>query len=168
MSLGLGQGAAGSIAQSVNLLNISNRACTLEGYPGMQMLSASGHALATHVHRGASVTVRARPVTLVTLAPGGKAAFDIGYADATGFGNKRCPTSARVKVTPPNDRKALTIKWRLQPYGGSDPAPRVRPDQRLAGSTSADEREAQHWPACPRRRAAATTFEALLRSRRRR
>jgi len=118
---GAAQGAAGSIGQNVRLLNVSNRTCTLEGYPGLQMLNASGHALATHVHRGASVTVKARPVHLVTLAPGQKASFDIGYSDATGFSNERCPTSARVEVTPPNDFKAVTVRWRLQPYGGSIP-----------------------------------------------
>jgi hypothetical protein len=111
--------AAGSIGQTVSLRNTSASACTMSGYPGMLMLSASGHPLATEVHRGASVTVRSRPVRVVTLAPGHSALFDIGYGDATGFANARCPTSARVEITPPNDFAHLTISWRLQPYGGS-------------------------------------------------
>ena len=118
---GPAQGAAGSIGQTVRFRNISGHTCTLDGYPGLQMRSASGSALATHIHRGSSVTVSARPVRLVTLGPGRQAAFDIGYAAATGFGNERCPASARVQVTPPNDFKPLTISWRLQPYGGSIP-----------------------------------------------
>lgn len=118
---GPAQGAAGSIGQSVHFRNVSVHACTLYGYPGMQMLNGSGHDLTTYVHRGSSVTVMQRPVRLVTLGPGQQAAFDIGYADATGFGNERCPASARVEITPPNDYKALTITWRLQPYGGSIP-----------------------------------------------
>jgi hypothetical protein len=118
---GQGQGAAGSIAQTVNFHDISSSSCTLEGYPGMQMLSSSGHPIATEVHRGSSVTVAPRPVRLVTLTPGGKASFDIGYADATGFGNEHCPTSARVEITPPNDYNHLTITWAIQPYGGDIP-----------------------------------------------
>jgi hypothetical protein len=118
-----GQGgvAAGSVGQTVHFTNVSRHTCLLDGYPGMQMLNGAGKPIATEVHRGASVTVVSRPVRLVTLAPGGEASFDIGYADATGFGNERCPTSARVEVTPPNDYGHLTIAWALQPYGGDIP-----------------------------------------------
>jgi hypothetical protein len=116
---GRAQGAAGSVGQTVQLRNLAHVTCTLEGYPGMLLLNASGHALPTVVHRGASVTVSARPVSLVTLTPGQSAAFDIGYASATGYANKRCPTSTRVEITPPNDFAALTINWRLQPFGGT-------------------------------------------------
>jgi hypothetical protein len=120
-ALGPAQGAAGSIAQTVHLRNVSTRKCTLQGYPGLQMLNASGQPITTRVHRGASVTVSARPLVLITLAPGRQASFDIGYADATGYGNERCPASARVEITPPNDYRPLTVKWSLQPYGGSIP-----------------------------------------------
>jgi hypothetical protein len=118
---GAGGGAAGSIGQTVHFTNTSDRSCTLSGYPGLQMLNGAGRPIATEVHRGASVTVPSRPVSLVTLAPGGEASFDLGYADATGFGNEQCPTSARVQITPPNDYGHLTISWRLQPYGGDIP-----------------------------------------------
>ncbi len=116
---GQAQGAAGSVGQTVQLRNLAHVTCTLEGYPGMLLLNGAGHALPTVVHRGASVTVSARAVSLVTLAPGQSAAFDIGYASATGYGNKRCPTSTRVEITPPNDFAPLTINWRLQPFGGT-------------------------------------------------
>jgi hypothetical protein len=114
-------GAAGSIGQTVHFTNVSHATCTLEGYPGMLMLNAAGKPLATEVHRGASVTVAPLPVRLVILEPGHEASFNLGYADATGYGNEKCPTSARVEVTPPNDYSHLTIAWMLQPYGGDIP-----------------------------------------------
>ncbi|HUB76430.1 MAG TPA: DUF4232 domain-containing protein [Solirubrobacteraceae bacterium] len=115
-------GAAGSIGVVVHFHDRSGSACTLEGYPGMQMLNAAGGKLATEVHRGASVTVPSIPVRQVTLdANGGEASFDMGYADATGFGNEHCPTSSRVEITAPNDYRTLTISWAIQPYGGDIP-----------------------------------------------
>jgi hypothetical protein len=118
---GSSEGAAGSIGQVVHFENISRSRCGLLGYPGMLMLDASGRPLATEVHRGSSGTVAARAVRLVVLAAGGEASFDLGYADSTGYGNERCPTSARVEITPPNDFAHLTISWHLQPYGGDIP-----------------------------------------------
>jgi hypothetical protein len=113
--------AAGSIGQVAHFENVSHTACTLYGYPGMQLLGAAGEPLATEVHRGASSTVPARAVRAVDLLPGKQASFDLGYADATGYGNEHCPTSTRVEVTPPNDYGHLTIAWKLQPYGGDIP-----------------------------------------------
>ncbi|HEX2702039.1 MAG TPA: DUF4232 domain-containing protein [Solirubrobacteraceae bacterium] len=118
---GPGSGAAGSVGQVVHFTNHSHSSCTLSGYPGMQMLGSAGKPLATEVHRGSSVTVPALAVRLVTLRPAGKASFNLGYADATGYGNERCPTSTRVEITAPNDYKPLTIVWRIQPYGGDIP-----------------------------------------------
>ena len=111
--------AAGSIGDTVTLTNVSARTCMLRGYFGVQMLTANGHRLATHIHRGASVTVPATAVHTVTLAPRGRASFYLGYADATGYELLKCPTSARVAITPPNATNPITVPWHLQPYGGS-------------------------------------------------
>jgi hypothetical protein len=55
---------------------------------------------------------------VVTVKPGGEASFDLGYDDATGYENDRCPISARVAITPPNASRPITVPWRMQPYGG--------------------------------------------------
>jgi hypothetical protein len=117
--LGPSQGALGHIGQRVSFKNTSTVACTLYGYPGLQMLDPSGSPIPTDVIRGIAYTVPAEPEKIVTLAPGEVASFDLGYEDSTGYGNATCPTSAEVEVTPPNDYTSITIAWKLQPYGGS-------------------------------------------------
>jgi hypothetical protein len=116
--LGQANGAAGSIRISATFRNTSSSTCSLEGYPGMQMLNKAGKKIPTSVHRGLPGTA---PVRTVSLAPGGAARFYMGFADATGYGNKKCPASARVKVTAPNDFSSITVAWHLQPYGGTIP-----------------------------------------------
>jgi hypothetical protein len=115
--LGQSSGAAGSLRLSATFTNTSKSSCSLEGYPGMQMLNRAGKPIATSVQRGLSgVSTRVR---IVSLAPGTAARFYMGFADATGYGNRKCPTSARVRVTAPNDFSSLTVDWHLQPYGGT-------------------------------------------------
>ena len=111
--------AAGSVGDTVTFTSVAASTCTLRGYPKLQMLTANGHRLATHLRRGASVTVPAMPTRTVTLVPGAAASFDLGYADATGYARLKCPTSARVKITPPKSTGQITVSWHLQPYGGS-------------------------------------------------
>ena len=99
--------------------NISKSACTLRGYPSLQMLDSNGRRIATHMRRGASASVPFIAIKVVMLRPGGVAKFDLGYANQTGYGSASCPTSARVTITPPNNLKLINARWHLQPYGGS-------------------------------------------------
>lgn len=109
--------AAGSVGQTVTLRSTAGAPCTLDGYPGLAMLDARGRPLPTTVRRGSSTSVPARQLTLVTLAPGGTASFDLGYHDQTGFGPAVCPTSSELEVTPPNAYTHLVLADRLSPYG---------------------------------------------------
>ena len=118
VKLGWASGAAGHIGQLVSFENASATRCTLYGYPGLQMLAASGRQIRTQVLRGVAYTVPSVPERIVILAPGQEASFDLGYDDGTGYGNESCPTSARVEVTPPNAYAPITVVWRMQPYGG--------------------------------------------------
>jgi uncharacterized protein DUF4232 len=111
--------AAGHIGQEVSFRNGSRTTCTLDGYPDLQMLGAGGLTIHTEVLHGTAYTVPAVSKRLVILAPRAMASFDLGYDDGTGYGLARCPTSARVEITPPNDHRPITVSWRLQPYGGS-------------------------------------------------
>jgi len=116
--LGWASGALGHIGELVSFENVSTTTCTLYGYPGLQMLAAGGKPIRTQVLRGVAYTVPFVAERLVTLPHGHEASFDLGYDDATGYGNERCPTSVRVEVTPPNAYEPITVVWRMQPYGG--------------------------------------------------
>lgn len=116
--LGRAGAALGHIGQVVSFKNTSATTCTLHGYPGLQMLNAAGHPIATQALRGIAYTVPSVPERVVTLTPGAEASFDLGYDDSTGYENDKCPVSARVEITPPNAYKPITVSWRIQPYGG--------------------------------------------------
>lgn len=115
---GLGQGAAGHILATVVLHNSPATACTLDGYPGLQMLDAHGHPLPTVVARGAAMGLPAVPPRLVTLPRGGSASFSLAYEDVPVGNEGPCPTSARLEVTPPNDFGHLVISDALTPCRG--------------------------------------------------
>ncbi|MHB1486541.1 MAG: DUF4232 domain-containing protein [Acidimicrobiales bacterium] len=118
-----GGAAAGSVGYTYVLTNTSSSLCTLEAYPGLQMLNAANQPIPTHVSRGKGAsTVPPEPVNLVSLAPGGKAWFALGFADQTGYGSAQCPRSTSLEVTPPNAYGHLSITGtggQLQPFGGT-------------------------------------------------
>ena len=99
--------------------NISSTACTLKGYPIVQMIDGSGKSISTHVTRTDSIFGTPTPIKLLTLALGGEAKFDMFYEAQTGYGNLSCPTSNSVNFTPPGSNTALDLAWKIQPYGGT-------------------------------------------------
>jgi len=119
VQVGPGSGAAGTVGYVNSFENVSNATCTLYGYPGMQMLDAAGRPIPTEVIRGSGYAVTALPEKVVTLAPGGKASFQLIFADGTGYGTATCPTSSQVEFTPPNLYVPITVSWQIQPYGGA-------------------------------------------------
>ena len=67
-----GQGRPGRSTMTVSLTNVSSTTCTLQGYPGMQLLAASGSSLPTQVVRGGTQFPAAaanQSPALVTLGP---------------------------------------------------------------------------------------------------
>jgi hypothetical protein len=111
-------GAAGSLGITYMFTNTSATACTLGGFPGLQLLNASGQPLNTTTIRNSET-----PST-VTLQPGRHAWFDIEFPTQTGFGSLQCPTSAALAVIPPNDTTALVIRGsggQIGAYGGDIP-----------------------------------------------
>ena len=81
----MGNGAAGTISLAVTMVNKRPRTCTMKGYPGMQLLDASGNSLPTNVVRGGgsdfSAPAANQPPSLVTLAAGQQASFSLSYED---------------------------------------------------------------------------------------
>ena len=109
-------GAAGSMGLTYELTNTSGSACHLDGYPGLQLLDASGRPLST------AVSPRPASPTEVDLDPGGHAWFAIEFPTQTGYGNLTCPRSTYLAVTPPNNTTPLRVAGaggEIAAYGGT-------------------------------------------------
>jgi hypothetical protein len=116
-----GNGAAGTIYTTVNLTNSSSATCTLQGYPGMQLLNAQGGSLPTNVVRGQMQFPTAaanQAPAVVTLAPQQTATFALAYEDVPVGNETSCPTSAKAEITPPNDTAYVIVTLAIGPCGG--------------------------------------------------
>jgi hypothetical protein len=96
------EGAAGTIELTFSLTNTSASLCTMFGYPGMQLLSASGASEPTSVIRGGGLAFENVTPASVSLANGQAAYFNVGYSDVV-TGTTACTVSKQVEITPPND-----------------------------------------------------------------
>jgi hypothetical protein len=105
-------GAAGTIHGAWVFKNRSGKACTLDGYPDMQLYGRGGRPIPTTVKR----TLQPSPAH-VALAPGASATFLSRYTDVA-TGSQKCPTSAVVQITAPNVSRSLFIPAKLQACGG--------------------------------------------------
>jgi len=122
-STGSALGNAGAI---VRLQNVSGSACALDGYPVVQLVGASGQALATvEVHAtDGDYLFPAIPVTEVTLAPIDIASFQLGYpdnpsgADATKPHDVACPATSRLDVGMTAWTEVLRVPLLLTPCEG--------------------------------------------------
>ncbi len=92
--------------------------CVLGGYPGLQMLSSSGTALATLVVRKGTYSFTSMAPTTVALTTGQSVYFNIGYSDVPAGNEPSCPTSGSLEVTPPNATDHLVIAAALAPCDG--------------------------------------------------
>lgn len=118
-TVGQMNGAMGTVSYPLVVRNASAAACNLYGYPGMQMLTATGSALQTQVVRNDTM-FGLPPEQMVVLAPGAQAFFAVAFSDGTGYTGLSCPTSARVEITPPNAYTPATITWQIAPYPSGD------------------------------------------------
>lgn len=111
-TLGIAQGAAGTLYQVVVLTNTSNSTCTLFGYPGVSFVSGVG---GQQVGAAASRNP-AEASTLVTLAPGGQANTLIALHDAGAYPPSECqPTSVDwLRIYPPGDYGSIDVQYQAQ------------------------------------------------------
>ena len=92
-------GYAGGVYVNIVFTNASNSSCTLYGYPGVSLVSAS------HTQIGLSATrLSTVPVKLVTLASGATASALVQIADAVNFPSPTCGSvkAAYLRIFPPN------------------------------------------------------------------
>jgi len=105
-SVGRTAAAAGNRRTDYILLNASGRSCTLRGYPGMAFLDASGAVLRDRVRRGSGYLVTDPGPRRVVLPRGRRAPYSLGY---TGDVVEGCVRAARVRITPPDERRFLSL-----------------------------------------------------------
>jgi hypothetical protein len=105
--------APGSGAQAVGsqggigvvLTNKGGAACTLRGFPGVDIVSSSG------AHW--SLAREAKSAGKVTVKPGSAASFEITYLpfDEGDSGGSVAFHAASILVTPPDETHSATLKW---------------------------------------------------------
>jgi hypothetical protein len=111
ISLGQGQGAAGTTYTPIVFTNSGTVACELHGYPGVSFVDASGHLIGVP---SAEDTGKAKTIR---LAPGGGTANALLRQPNPGnFDPSACQqtTAAKLRVYPPGETTALFL---------ADPAP---------------------------------------------
>ena len=103
VSLGPGNGAAGSTYFPIKFTNVSSAACTLYGYPGVSFATASGGQVGT-----AATEDPAYPRRLVTLAAGTTAHAEVRVTNAMNYPASTCQPVAvhRLRVFAPGQTTA--------------------------------------------------------------
>ena len=100
LTLGVSQGYAGGVYQTIVFTNTSGATCTLYGYPGVSLVSASPYTqIGLAAKRSSTV-----PVKLITLASGASANAVVQIVDALNFPTATCgpAKAAYLRVYPPN------------------------------------------------------------------
>jgi hypothetical protein len=100
VTLGVAQGYAGGVYETIVFTNASGSACSLYGFPGVSLVSAPPY---NQIGLAAKRTNTA-PVKLIVLTAGTSANALLQVVDALNFGASTCsPTQAAfLRVYPPN------------------------------------------------------------------
>jgi Protein of unknown function (DUF4232) len=106
VSLGPANGTAGTVFYPLKFTNTSKLGCTLRGYPGVTAVTGSGNLI------GSPASQISSSFKTVTLLPGKAQSALVGIVETGNFSPSQCApvTAAGLKVFPPNQSKAVTIK----------------------------------------------------------
>ena len=109
-TVGVAQGAAGSIYQVIDFTNISGAACTLFGYPG---LALAGGTPVTQIGAAAVRSPTSSP-RLVTLAAGKTANAVLQITQAANYPASRCAPKAStyLQIYPPNQTTPIYLAYK--------------------------------------------------------
>ncbi len=100
-------GYAGGVYVTLDFTNTSGATCTLYGYPGVSLTTASPY----NQIGLAAKRVTTRPVKVVTLAPGAVANASLQIVDALNFPASTCSPvkAANLRVFPPNQTASFYL-----------------------------------------------------------
>lgn len=113
-----GDGYAGGAGYQLELSNISGRACTLYGYPGVSAIGPGGRQLGSAAGRDA-----VNPSRLVTLGRGATAHVLLLISDVYNFRAGACHPAGAValRVYPPNDYAAQRVPFTFSACSSAGP-----------------------------------------------
>lgn len=113
-----GSGAAGSVYYRLEFTNLSGRACTLSGYPGVSAVGLSSRQIGRSASREGGSKART-----VTLANGATATASLRIVEAGNFPSSSCrqAKAAGLKVYPPNQSAAKTVPFPFEACSRSGP-----------------------------------------------
>src|ERR1700694_55571 len=117
MTLGATQGATGNERSVVTMVNGSGSTCYLGGYPGVQMVDASGHNMGDAQWSLDSFFGTYAAPHRVEIAAGGSTFFELTYGGNDPCGSTPGKHPASLKITPPGDYDSATTN--ANPYPGN-------------------------------------------------
>jgi hypothetical protein len=114
-----GDGAAGSTFYKLYLTNLSRRACSLKGYPGVSAVDLSGRRLGRAASRETFQTPAA-----VTLVSGGAATAVLRIVDAANFTASACRevSAAGLRVYPPGQTRSKVVPFPFKTCSRAGPS----------------------------------------------
>lgn len=115
--VGISGTAMGTVANQYGFTNRSSSKCSLYGYTHVQLLKKSGANLSTTDQKAPGEFGIKEKV--VVLSPGKTAYFGVIYHNQTGYGTLTCPTSAAIRLTPPQQTGTLKLNAHIAAYSGS-------------------------------------------------
>jgi hypothetical protein len=108
-TVGIAQGAAGSVYQVIDFTNIGTASCSLYGYPGIAL---AGGSPVTQIGSAASRSPQAGPA-LVTLKPGDVANTLLRITQAQNYPTSKCSpmASTYLQIYPPNQTTPIYLGY---------------------------------------------------------
>ncbi len=115
LAAGQGDAGAGNRAQILTVTNAGASPCSVSGYPAVSLLDANGRLVS-----GVRADQNPGTAAPVTLAPSGRAFFDIAWnvVPNEAEGQTTCPSAARIAVRLGTDTASLAMPLSLTPCGG--------------------------------------------------
>ena len=109
-TVGVAQGAAGSVYQVIDFTNIGTASCSLYGHPGIAL---AGGSPVNQIGAAASRSPQAAPA-LVTLQPGGVANTLLRITQAQNYPTSKCSpvASAYLQIYPPNQTTPIYLGYK--------------------------------------------------------
>jgi hypothetical protein len=108
LSVGTGQGAAGTNYRTLVVRNGGEQACFLRGFPGVSAADAAGKAVVD------AARDTSRPAVRVVLEPG-RAVHAVLAVRSVPPDATACPTYSMLLVTPPDSRRTQTVTEDVTP-----------------------------------------------------